>query len=68
MLKIKMLQMENIYDDICTEKDMHENSDIDNSTDENTMDVDWAIHKQHNQLHCLFQILYNQLFHFKKTL
>ena len=67
MLIIEMLHMENIYDDICTENDMNENSDIDISTDENTGDVERAIHNQHNQLHCLFQIIYNQLSHFKKT-
>ena len=41
---------------------MNENSDIDNSTDERTVDLEWAIRNQHNQLHCRFQITYNQLF------
>ena len=42
---------------------MNENSDIDNSTDERTVDFEWVIHSKHNQLHCRFQITYNQLFH-----
>ena len=42
---------------------MNENSDIDNSTDERTVDLEWVIHNQHNQLHCRFQITYNKLFH-----
>ena len=42
---------------------MNENSDIDNSTDERTLDFEWAIHNQHSRLHCRFQITYNQLFH-----
>ena len=42
------------------------------SPDENTVDFEWVIHTyvlsivihtQHNQLHCLFHIAYNQLFH-----
>ena len=41
---------------------MNENSDIDNSTDERTVDFELAIHSEHNQLHCRFQITYNQLF------
>ena len=49
--------------DICTENDMNENSDIDNSTDERTVDFKWVIRNQHNQLHCRFQITYNKLFH-----
>ena len=40
---------------------MNENSNTDNSTDENTVSFEWATHKLHNQLHCLFQIAYNQL-------
>ena len=36
---------------------MNENSDIDNSTDERTVDFEWAVHNQHNQLHCRFQII-----------
>ena len=47
--------------DICTENDMNENSDIDNSTYKRTVDYEWA--SKHNQLHCRFQITYNQLFH-----
>ena len=39
--------------------DMNVNSDIDNSTDERTVDFEWAVHNQHNQLHCRFQIKYN---------
>ena len=38
---------------------MNENSDIDHSTDERTVDFEWAICNQHNQLHCRFQITYN---------
>ena len=49
--------------DICTENDMNVNSDIANSTDERTVDFEWAIQNQHNQLHCRFQIIYIQLFH-----
>ena len=41
---------------------MHENSDIDNSTDERTVNFEWAIHNKHNRLHCRFQITCNQLF------
>ena len=40
---------------------MNENSDIDNSTAERTVDFEWAIRNQHNQLNCRFQITYNQL-------
>ena len=42
---------------------MNENSDIDNSTDKRTVDIEWAIHNQHNQLHYRFQITYNNFFH-----
>ena len=41
---------------------MNENSDIDNSTDERTVDFEWTIHSKHNQLHCRFQITYNYFF------
>ena len=46
---------------------MNENSNIDNSTDECTVDFEWDIHSKHNQLHCRFQIIYNQLFHVSVT-
>ena len=49
MLNIEMLRMQNIYDDICTEHDMNENSDIDNSTDGNTVNVELA--NQHSRTH-----------------
>ena len=52
-----MLQMENIYDDICTENYLNENSDIDNSTDENTVEVELAIHNQHNQCPRLYMYI-----------
>ena len=42
---------------------MNENRNTDNSTDENTVYFEWATHIYHNQLHCLFQIAYNQLLH-----
>ena len=40
---------------------MNENSDIDNSTDERTVEFEWAIHSKHNQLHCRFQITYGTI-------
>ena len=58
-IEIEILQIA----DICTENDMNQNSDIGNSTDERTVDFEWAIYNKHNQLHCRFQITYTQLFH-----
>lgn len=42
--------------------------DIKSCPDDNSSEVTWAVLNQHSQLNCLFQIMYNLLFHgAKKT-
>ena len=62
MLKIEMLEMANADDD--NSDDIEEVKD--DCSDENTSEVEWAVRNQHIQLNCLFQIMYNQLFHGSK--
>ena len=55
MLKIEMINM--------TLDDNDDVADDDTSPEENTQDIEWAVFNQHNQLNCLFQIMYYQMFH-----
>ncbi len=60
MLKVETLQMgdEDDFDGVCD--DISSCSESDEDADQ---DVDWAVKHQHTQLHCLFQIMYFQMFH-----
>jgi hypothetical protein len=59
MLKIEMINMMlNNEDDVSMAND--------DSSDENSEDIEWAILNKHNQLNCLFQIIYYQMFNGSK--
>ena len=51
------------------EMDHYDVDDDDTNQDDNIQDeVEWAVCNQHNQLNCLYQIMYNQIYHgAKKT-